>query len=216
MVKKKSRKKVKRKLIKSKEDKQLAWILIILALIIGGFIVSWFYFQSLKSFEYAGLDWQKEERPGGAFDWYHTSFPTLYNSNQQFTLSLRNNPRENNLPVNVDDWKLTREVIISLEEEASFCNRITLSNAVLTQFITKALGISTKGAVPDLERAEAENKTFANCTSSNQTVILIQKSEQASIEQEGNCYKLNIGECENFLTTERFIIAILEELFEED
>ncbi|MGC9309156.1 MAG: hypothetical protein ACP5D2_00485 [Candidatus Nanoarchaeia archaeon] len=216
MAKKTSKKKKKGKLIKTKEDKQLAWILVILILIIAGFVISWFYIQSLKTFSYAGLEWQIEERPGGEFDWHHTQFPTFYNPSKLFTLSLRNDPRKNNVPVNVDNWEFTRNAtIISLGEEARACDKLYISNQVLTIFLSKAIGISTQGAISDKEIAEEQNISFANCTSTNKTVILIQTSEQPSIEQEDNCYKLNIGDCKNFETTERFITAILEEIFME-
>ena len=48
----------------------------------------------------------------------------------------------------------------------------------------------------------------------DETVIVVQTSEAASIVQgsNANCIVLNVGECENLATIERFILGVIAQL----
>jgi hypothetical protein len=66
-------------------------------------------------------------------------------------------------------------------------------------------------------QAIERNITFADCSSvANKTILVIKKSETPSIEQDKNnkdCYIINVGNCENFKATERFMLEIIKAVY---
>jgi hypothetical protein len=217
--KKTNRKKGKKNLIrflKNKQDRQLFWVLIIIVVVIASFLATYFYIQSLKKFEFAGIIWVKEDHNGLII--YHSRFPIIHNGilRSYYNLYARNDPRENNISVNAF-YEFYPEVIISNTPEAAECSgaaRITGDLSMFLNAIPPILKVS--GAVSDKEKADELNLAFANCSSAvNKTVILIQKSETPSIERglvNRNCYMINIGNCENTAAVERFIIGFIAQL----
>lgn len=198
-----------------KENRQLIWFFIIISIVFVVFIGIYFYIQSLKTFEFAGVKFDKIKE--GQLMIYHARFPVFYNANNVFyNLYLRNDPRKNNASIDENmNLKFYPEVIISHSFEAANCGgdgAIAAGN--LAMFLKQAGGRDNiTGALSDKSPAEELNLSFANCSNAkNRTVILIQKSDKLSIEQNEeykNCYIINAGNCENIKAVERFILAII-------
>ena len=213
--------------IKHVEDRQLLWIVFFIFLIIGGFIGTWYYVQTLNKFEYLGLKWNVEEREGGNFDFYHTRFPVFYNANANYNLYLREDPRENNVSVNLieDSYgiRFRPDIVISLSPKAMRCENSHIANAKMSQFLVQAVGLNSEGASTNKTYANELNASYATCnkynnmndTEINKTIIIIDsQSQNPEIRQNQdneNCYIIDVGKCENMKATERFMIAVLEQ-----
>ncbi len=197
----------------SKEDKQIIGVLITIALVFSLFLGTYFYVQSLKTFKFAGVEWVKEDYNG--LEIYHSRFPLIYKGEikHYYNMFLRNDPRENEIPTNFS-FNTYPELIVSVSPEAGKCSSMGRVVSDLTMFMN-ALPVTKNisGAVSNQSVAEELNLRFANCTSEKQkTIILIEKSEKPFIEQEGDCYKIKVGECENVMAIEKFIVEIVNQL----
>lgn len=187
-----------------KRNKQLigffSTIIIIFVIVFGAF----WLIKSQDKFTYDGAKWEKIKY--GQLYVYHTSFP-LYNVT--YNMYLRNDPRRNN--VSIDDMNITfyKKVITAFSPEAAQCLGLGVPQTELGQFLGWAQRNVT-GAFADIDYAKKMNASFADCSSAKgeTTVLLFQKSETPSIKKDKNCYILSVGNCENLMTTERFLIQI--------
>ena len=202
---------------REKENRQLIWFFAIVVAVFVIFLGTYFYMQGLKTFEFAGVEWAKEKYQD--FDLYHSRFPIIYNGEliANYNLFLRNDPRKNNIYTNVR-LGFQNEVVISHEEEAGDCRGAVRITGDLSMFLNAFPFVNKiSGAVNDEEDAERLGLPFADCSSeANKTVIVVQKSSgDPSIVmggEKGECYILNIGQCENTRTIERFMIEIVKQL----
>jgi hypothetical protein len=221
----KSEEKVK-KSVREKENKQLIWFFVVVILVFASFLGTYFYFQSLKTFDFAGVEWVKEDYQN--LELYHGRFPIVYKGEYiaNYNLYFRNDPRENNVSV-VKGIKMRfwPEVIISNSPEAAECSGASRVTSDLGMFIKAFPWIKNlTGAVNDKEVAEEYNLFFANCSTAmedyNKTVIIIKKLDEEGKatgpkilkEENYNCYAIYIGECENSLAVERFILEVLKQM----
>lgn len=213
---------VKRSL-KSKENRQLFWFFAVVILVFASFLGTYFYFQSLKTFNFVGVDWVIEDYKDLRL--YHARFPIVYKDKMvaYYNLYLRNDPRKNNLSV-IDGMKIRfwPEIIISNSPDAADCSGAGRITGDLGMFVSAFPWVTNvTGAVNNLSVAEENNLSFADCFSGvqdyNKTIIMIKKvDEEGKIpapkilkEENANCYVIYVGECENVLAVERFMIEVL-------
>ncbi len=206
----KKTKKVSEKLIAGREDKQLLGFFLIVGVVFALFLGSYFYIQSLKHFDYAGVRWDKVKE--GKMDFYYAQF-RLADTLPVYNAYLRNDPRQNEIPVNAT-FKFSDKVLVSFEDYKSECQGKDAYLATVIGPYLKAMGINATGATTNLQKSIQQNITLADCSVATKTksVIVVQSSEEPSITQsEGNpnCYYFNIGKCQHIETVERFIVAIL-------
>ncbi|MFZ5954976.1 MAG: hypothetical protein ACOYT4_00995 [Nanoarchaeota archaeon] len=178
-------------------------ILILIAVIIIGTAT---YALSNKKFKYAGFEWEKVDYNGLKF--YHSTL-------NDYNLYLRNDPRENDIPLDAN-FKFHRNVIVSMDKDAGECKEAVMANTVLGSFLGPMnLGLNAQGALNDETAAQELGFPFANCSNAvdNTTVILMHKSEIPGIFEDKNkdCIILNVGDCQNIKTVERFIVGVLSQ-----
>jgi len=197
-------------------DKQLRWAIVLIVVILLGFAGSFWFIQNMKKFEYAGLEWSQIKQ--GQITFYHAQFPFFeYNYNVYF----RTDPRKNKIEVNVSEFKFQQTVVFGFDKTSLSCPDAGISNLQMGQFfgVTR---IKIETGTTDEEIAKEANASAISCAYSNEnnkTVIIVQKSNQTSIIQDNkypNCYIMNIGECENLKTTERFLTAVITEMNKEE
>ena len=215
MVKKKIKKKgfdIK-SLIKNKDDLQLLWILVGIIIVIVVFICVWYYAQSLNKFNYVGVDWVKSKEGDSIF--YKTRFHAFYNTNSFYNLMFRNDPRKNEIPINID-FEFWKNVIITTEDGATDCGVDgVIANANLAMFLGQALDLKIDAAFTNKTLAEMYNISQADCSDAiDKTVVVLQKSDVPSIVVSSKydyCYLINVGDCESILAVEKFIIGMIAE-----
>ncbi|MAH49405.1 hypothetical protein CMI37_26520 [Candidatus Pacearchaeota archaeon] len=208
------------KKLRDRENKQLFWFFAIIILVFASFLGTYFYFQGLKTFNFAGVDWVKEDYEN--LELYHARFPIVYQDRvtANYNLYLRNDPRENNVSVITGiKMKFWPHVIISNSPDAAACPAAGRMTGDLGMFLSAFPWIGNiTGAVDNQTVAEKNNIAFANCTTAmqdfNKTVVLIKTGEYPHIlkEENANCYVVYTGECENVLAIERFMIEILNHM----
>jgi hypothetical protein len=173
--------------------------------------MTYFYVQSSKTFGFANLKWEKTKYQN--IDFYHSRFAVFEN---YYNLYLRNDPRENDVLVNFStDIKFHPKIFMSLGADAINCPDAGLANFALGQFLG-AFKFQVEGSVTDEELAEALDVRYITCDhAANQTVIIMQKSEETLVTQDENnrdCYIINIGQCENIKASEKFILEVVEQI----
>jgi hypothetical protein len=192
-------------------SKQAQWVFWGVIIVFAVFIISYFWVgPALRSFHYAGQRWTKSDM--GGITIYHTDvqiYSTLY------PLNVRNDPRTNNISVNMP-FDFYHEAIITNDPALESCKGInSFANLELSKFLSNFY-INVSGAIADKAYAGMFNVSFADCSFAvNKTVILMQKSDIPSILQDKNypnCYIVNVGNCENIKTTERFIVAAVADM----
>lgn len=223
MVKKRNKKNEAKKVVKDNPNKtveiQFFWLVGIVITITFAFVfIPLLYHQIFEKFEYAGVNFIKED--SGKLTFYHGQFPIIYKGNLSaiYNVYLRNDPRENNIPVNTN-LSLSTKVSVSLNNDVHLCKDMILGQSELGKFISAfpfVKNLST--GVVNATFAKEYNIPQITCknASADHVVIIIQKSESPSIESgdRENCYFLNIGECEYLETAERFVVGAMAQINE--
>lgn len=213
---------VKKKVIKkkshqkmSKQDKQTLWVVVSILVLIGVFVGGYLYFQSLNSFEYLGIQWDIQKYPGLTL--YHSRFPIIYMGElvANYNIFLRNDPRKNEIPLKTE-FQFDNQVVISFQPESIECDDTTRVSTDLVGILNAFPFITNvSGGVSNESVADELGLDFVDCSTKDKTVILIQRSDSAEIIQDNenpNCYIINIGECEETLAVERFMLGIIKQL----
>jgi len=230
MVKKKSKKKIKEikigkikesepiekpvtKKVKELESKQLFWILFGIVLMIVIFLGAYFYVQSLNTFKFAGVTWEKEEYQN--LNLYHARFKVMEGF-PTYNAYFRTDPRKNDVQIlNGTYFKFYKDTYISLSPNVEVCGGANvIANKLLGEFFL-AVGVNAQGAIAEEDRAKELNLTYMDCSiiGDEESVVLIKKSDKLEIKQFGkNCYQIDVGDCENIKAAEQFILGIMNQL----
>lgn len=222
MVKKKSskkgdekgEKKVSKKVL-SREDKQLAWFFAIIALVFVAFLGGYFYVQSLKTFEYHGVNWERIKF--GELDLYHTKVPIIYRGKfyLNYNLYFRTDPRENDVPVNAT-MSFWPNLIITSDKDAWKCSDTKKAYGDLKAFLTEFPQIKNiTGAYSDEDYANLLNEDYATCDNATEgtSVIRFRYSDEPRIYQESDdCFVVEVGQCESVKAEEKFVAEFVRQL----
>jgi hypothetical protein len=207
----------------SKIDKEMYWLLGVMAGLIIVFLASNAFFQSLKSFEYEGLSFTKEKFGDiPVYRYYYYTHPSaittravdLEGDPTLINLLFRVDPRENKVEVleDIDLPQKDKFLYISINDtNLKECEYTQVAIANFASFFV-ANGYTIQGAVPDKELAKEINVRYAECgTHPDNGVILIQSGEKTQIsETDRNCFLMEIDSCEDILAaTEKFQIQTI-------
>lgn len=183
------------------------------------------WYKHTTSFKYKNMTWYKVKSSGLTL--YGTQiavYRPITNQTIYYILHIRNDPRSlDYIPVNIES-KLQRKTYVSFDAMPLTCNKTVLASWKLGEFID-ALGLEKEGA---FARPELANNTpyanmtgkFKNCSDARKGTSVVflteSKTSRSQIYQEGYCYYLELGSCDVVLeTTERFILALIEEMRQE-
>ena len=198
-----------------KQQNQFYWIIGTMAGIIIVFLLVFSAIQKMNNFEYEGLSFTRERIP--EFDnliVYHHTYLLQNRGGQlfQYNLYLRNDPRENDIPIDEGriEFSRDREIYFSVDSSGiNDCPQGILAAATLSGFLTNNLNDITI-AVPNEELAAAQNLTFADCESvkEGEVIILQQGREETGtrvIKPESMCYIIEVTNCEVLEAVEKFM-----------
>jgi len=209
MARKKAQKKIKKVKKKPKEEKQArGFIFFMIALLLIVLVIS-FWASISRKFDYAGVEFNKVKQ--GDLNLYYAKFP-LRDVSGQITAYLpfyfREDPRElNRIEIN-GTIKLKTGVALAVNSDNIVCEDSVLSGATLSLFLN-SVGVSPFGATTNKTEAEEFNRIYVSCENpGNVTVLLYKGGDTSKIEQKGDCYVLNIANCEIMNVTERFMIGL--------
>jgi hypothetical protein len=191
---------------RAKQEKQLRIILIWMAALIIFLVVFAIFYQNASTFMYNGMKFKKVNMEGLRL--YQTTFTfTKQEGTFKFDLYLRNNPKDlDKIPVNISNLMIRRGGFVSFDPRVSGCYGSNIAAHSIGNFFG-ALGMQIKGATTDKNLSEEQIIDWKTCEDAkNVTVIVVQKADATSIEKQGDCYILNIGNCEIIPVAERFIL----------
>lgn len=216
--------KVVSKSVKSSENSQLVWILIVIGLVFAGFIFTYIYFQGSDSrvFEYGGLDWVVEDHSGLTI--YHGRVQVPYDEEKYYNVYFRNDPRRSNIDVDNADFKFFKmwsNVVIAFDKEAGECTgQLARAKADLVAFLQGYL--DTKKVYQGVTYIENSDRTlYVDCSLSlyNNTVIEIRKGDTPGIVKNNefpSCYTIYIDDCDNFEPVEKFMVEVVAQVNKEN
>lgn len=190
----------------------VVWVAIVFAIVIGGYFTA----VQMKKFNYAGIQFNQEKY--GDLNLYHGRFPVIYQGKlySYYNFYLRTDPRKNNITINTQ-LSLSKNISVSLEKNASKCSTVMGAQMEFGKFVGIFPWVAqVNSGVFDADIANATNLTRITCKDANpdQSVYIIKSSDVASIEkgEKDNCFYLNVGNCQNQDTVERFIIASIAQI----
>ncbi|MGB9708044.1 MAG: hypothetical protein ACPLXC_01820 [Candidatus Pacearchaeota archaeon] len=215
-------KKVKKRLNKKRFAIALAILVVIVAVVLGATVFrenlkKLFTAKEENSFVYHGMTFNKTYF--GKILMYETPlviYRPIQNNTLYWMLKLRNDPRvlDKNIVSNITD-KPTRKFYVSFDRYPLECNGSILGSYKIGEFLD-ALGAYKEATFANEALAEENNNTYKvrNCSHATKdwSVILLKKSDtdKSYLHQDGQCYIMEIANCQTTETTERLILALLD------
>jgi len=125
-----------------------------------------------------------------------------------FPIFLRFDPRDLRNILAEDIIKLKTTIGIGGDQAlVEGCEDSTIAATSLALFYGKT-GLKTFSATKDKEQAEKYNITYVDCSlNAPYSAILFVEGEENKINREGDCYLLEVKNCEMLRVAERFIVA---------
>ncbi len=193
-----------------KKGNDIFWIIGIIAVIVGTYLIGSYVYTSVKGFDYEGMRFERESFGGTTV--YIYNYNSVVN-NQVFSveLLLRNDPRRNKVPVETNEifFPEKETVYFAINSTGLQCSQSLLSMGSITQFVTMN-GMKTLAGTADENEAEEENIDFISCEKfPNNAVINIRSADRTYISGEGNCYYINVANCEILEAVEKFQIQTI-------
>jgi hypothetical protein len=202
--------------VEGNEDRQFFWFIAITLIVFASFLVPYFYFESKKNFEFENIYWTVEEHN---IEIYHGIFPKFTEQGGTYNIYLRNDPRENDVPVSGELSSFTKNGFVSVTPEFEQCVGGGVYRMIidLSGFLRGTLGMQNlEAATTSLERSEETNTTYIDCTSVDQTVIILQTGNESLISQSPEspgCYTIQVRSCDDVAPIEKFIVETYSTLY---
>jgi hypothetical protein len=211
--------KIENKELKTKQNKQIMWAIILMSSIILIIIlVPYIKTNYLNKFTYINLDFQKTKL--GEIIFYSARIPITNQQGQiagDFPINLRNDPRKleyinGSIPNNTFTFNKNLPVYITLNPDMRICEDNTIAVVGLTGFLKDFGNLNIKAAMTDKDYANASRFPYVTCENSpNNTVIKIDGGNETMVTKTSdNCYEITFKECEILQVTEKFQLIILK------
>jgi len=217
MVEKKKAKKGKKKeLTKIEEtkpksyEKQTKVLVLIMVVLIVSVVCSHWLIQRDKKFTYKGFEFQKT--PEGHLIFYQSIIGHTVAGGQESTwlLKLRIDPRTvDYIPIE-GSLEVMKDVIFSYSPEIMQCPNTYRTNFDLSWTLAGVGVRNITVATNNRSHAKAEEIAYATCKDANKkTVILMIESNETKITREGDCFTVEISNCEIQEAFTKFIVEFL-------
>ncbi len=183
-------------------------VVYVVASLIFGNINSWV--SSFDTFQYGPLTFTKDSQQGSPL--YHAAYLfTDHNRNFRYNLYLIEDPRKNTVPVEGDlVFDGSRKVYFSLNTSSLLnCSGILRDVSLLPNFLLNNV-FEVEHGFADKNEAQANNLSYLTCESlPNQKVISIEPGNQTRIVREGNCYRVEVANCDLLSAAEKFEVQAI-------
>ncbi|MBS3091942.1 hypothetical protein J4466_00830 [Candidatus Pacearchaeota archaeon] len=205
-----------------KVNYQVIWVIVVLVAVLISFFATMWILSEANKYDYIGLTFKKEMFGNIPL---HTTQYTGYGANgwpTSFKLALRNDPRELSVPIEGKLKFITSNLTyVSIDRESGIlgCSDSTIALSSLGIFMNN-MKIIIKSAVTSQNASVELNKTIVTCNNSlDNTVLIITAGNESKIFQDknnSNCYTLSVNNCEIVPVIERFEVATIAEVNDED
>ena len=193
---------------KKEKETQFKWILGMMVGLIVVILLVYYIMNNINKIEYKGLAFTKEKF--GEIIVYHYYYYFTDNENQliKYNLYLRNDPRENEVPIE-GKIELGKKVYISYDASINSCDKSALAADSLAKFLVNNQ-LSVKAGIPDRAEAESKNITYIDCnTNPDDATILIKAGNETNIIKEDNCYVISVSDCNILNAVEKFEVQTI-------
>ena len=200
-------------------NKEVYWVFGVMALLIVIFLVSYSIFNSLKSFNYGGLEFTEEKF--GEIPLFHYIYigkvrtitgNAISYENKKVDLFLRNDPRENNVPIDADiNFPAGKTVYVGIDDQGiPQCKYSVIGLATLSSFLSQN-GFGVRAGTLSESAANANNIDYISCEKYPlNPVILIQEGAFTKVTKtKQNCYLIEVDNCETLPAVEKFVVKAL-------
>jgi len=198
-----------------RKNNQIFWIMGMILFLIVTFFISYYIFSIYRNLEYEGLSFTREKFGDiPVFHYYYYITPEL-----KYNLYLRNDPRENNVPVTgriVDkgiEFSQDEGVYLSVDPKGlTECEYGRVGIGSLASFLADNQ-LNVKGAAPDEALAKEANVKYATCEfRPDDIVIILKEGDQTRIvHDKDRCYVIEVANCEILPAVEKFQVqAVLD------
>lgn len=189
-----------------KLERELLGVLAFLAVIIVVFLIASAYFKSLNTFEYEGLTFSKQ-RVGEIQVYHHSYYIKLQTGALAlYNLYVRTDPRENPVPIIGESNLMSPGSVVYLSVNSDGlqeCRYGPLAVGSLSSFLTDNQMSVIAGNLNFWE-AGARRDLWATCENKpGNKVIEILKGNESKVTIDGNCYRVEIANCEILEATEK-------------
>lgn len=204
-----------------KQGKEIKWVLLVGGIIVFVALFGVWIMEESRTFDYGGLSFHKEMF--GKIPLYVAPV-SGYGVNGlpiNFNLALRYDPRKLNIPVNgTINFLKEGDKYVSIDTKGiEPCDNSTLSTAKLGMFLSN-IGVKITSAVTDRKVAKEINKSYIDCsTNPENTIIMLISGNETKIEQNKynqNCYTIMYKDCEVLQVVERFEMAFMAQVGNEE
>ena len=202
-----------------KEEGQLIWFFAIIIMLFLAFLIPYLFLESKKNFEYSMVNWRIEDHNGLIA--YHARFKALDNSDVNYNVYLREDPRENNVFTEGNFVDFRVDGYVALSEEVDSCRgEVARVMVDLGSFLDTGVGVGKLTvASNDLIYSLETGRFFVDCPSSNilNTIISIKMGEPRVIQSDENpyCYEIYVEDCSDISPVEKFITKTIGDVMDE-
>ena len=195
-----------------KLEKEILGIFIFLGAIIVVFLVASWYFKSLNHFDYEGLSFSKE-RVGSIVVYHHSYyFKTPSRKLIHYNLYLRTDPRTSNVTITGGNvtFEHGKPTFVSVNSDGlQQCTYAPLALASFTSFLADNQITLVAGNL-DFRDAGAKRDSWITCENRpGNKVVEILTSNETKISANGNCYRVEITNCEVLDALEKLTVQSL-------
>ncbi|MBM3232384.1 hypothetical protein FJZ21_03350 [Candidatus Pacearchaeota archaeon] len=188
-----------------KIEKEILGVLVFLAILVVVFIVASSFFKSMSYFEYQGLTFSKK-KIGEIGVFHHSYYVQTPAGLALYNFYVRNDPRDNNIKVvgESDLMKPRSVVYLSINSDGlQECRYGPLAVGSLSSFITDNQMRVIAGNL-NFWDAGLKRDLWATCENKpGNKVIEILKGNETQITIKGNCYRIEVANCEILEATEK-------------
>lgn len=195
-----------------KLERELLGIFAFLAVIVIVFLISSSYFKSLNTFEYGGLTFSKQRV--GQIEVFHHSYYVKLQSGALalYNFYIRNDPRENNVPISGKSNLMAPGSVVYLSinsDGLQECRYGPLAVGSLSSFLTDNQMKVVAGNL-NFWDAGLNKDLWATCENRpGNKVIEILKGNETRVIIDGNCYRVEVNNCEILEATEKLEVQSL-------
>ncbi len=179
------------------------WVWWLLVLVFGAFVFQ-YTLVAMTTYTYKGLTFTIEQE--GDLRLHHHAY--FIDPTTRYNLYLREDPRENEVPVKGRIIYDSRRVYLSVNtSELNTCSDSAVGVGTLTSFLGLN-GLKVKSASPDPVKAVEFNVTYADCTTNQEDmVIILQAGAESLVEKiEDRCFVLTVQNCTVIPVIEKFMV----------
>jgi|SRR3989344_4396267 len=201
-------------------NKELYWVLGIMASLVVVFLISLSYFKSLNKFDYEGLTFTKEKF--GEIPIFHYSYTAKISKitgfvtterDRKVELYLRGDPRKNEVPVQgeINILSNSRDVFISIsDDEIAKCDYSIIAVSSFSSLMAQN-GIKTRVGTSSEKISERDKLEHITCVNKpNNPVIWMRTSDKTKITKlSENCYVIEVNNCESLPAMEKLMVQTI-------